>query len=312
MDIFHIVIDTNLMHERPFGHPDFKRLLRLSQLGLAKVYIPLIALEERRTQLVDKYEEIVAQLRSKAGELSKRELPMILEGLPQPVLDLPSREEVYRNSAEALAKFMTDHKIEVLNFTFEHATNAWDRYFKVLPPFNPNELREKRRKDIPDAWILEAAREVKKKPGRHCFLTKDKRAGETLRADGFEVWDDMERLDAAIEAAMSVVLLERPAPSKAPVPLDQLRSKAFDNVDRILLGVIDTWDAPDKETLFTRLEALGIRREIAEHEAKTLELSGHLADTGSHLIATDRDTAREAANDPIVQALLLKALDEGS
>ena len=57
--------------------------------------------------------------------------------------------------------------------------------------------------------------------------------------------------------------------------------------------------------------SLFFRRDIAEHEARTLELSGTLTDTGSHLIPTNRETARLAEKDALVQNLLLKALDHG-
>ena len=63
--------------------------------------------------------------------------------------------------------------------------------------------------------------------------------------------------------------------------------------------------------LFSKLEELDVKRPIAEHEARTLVLSGILTDTGSHLIPTSRETARLAEKDPLVQALLLKALDHG-
>ena len=311
MDIFHIVFDTSLLRQTPFGHPHFARILRRVQQGLAKVYIPLIALEDRRTQLVDDYEQVVAALTATAGELKRGQLGMILESLPELDLALPTREEVDRNSTIVLGKYLTANKIEVLPYTFEHATNVWTRYFGIMLPFKRTEKRVNRRKDIPDAWILEAALDIKKKPGRHCVLIRDGKLEAALKEAGIEVWNDIEKLDAEIDAATAVVPIRPAALPVAAVPLDQLRSKEFENVDRILLGMNEAWGTPDKGTLFSKLEDLGVRRAIAEHEAKTLELSGALTDTGSHLIPTNRDTARDAEKDPVVQALLLKALDHG-
>ncbi len=311
MDIFHIVFDTSLLRQTPFGHPNFVRLLRRVQQGVAKLYIPAIALEERRTQLLDDYDQVVEAATSKLGELKRGPLGMIVDGLFELDLRLPTRADVDRHSTVVLTKYLAENKIEVLPYTFEHADKVWGRYFGIQLPFNSKEKRENRRKDIPDAWILEAALDIKKKPGRHCVLIRDGKLEAALKDGGIEVWDGIEKLDAEIEAATAVVVIRPAAPAAPAVPLDQLRSKEFENLDRILLGMIEAWGTPDKETLLTKLAELGIRRDIAEHEARTLELSGALIDTGSHLIPTNRETARLAEKDPLVQNLLLKALDHG-
>ena len=309
MEIFHIVFDTSLLRKTPFGHPDFARLLRRVQQGVAKLYVPVIALEERRTQLVDNYDQVVEAATSKLGELKRGQLGMILNGLFELELHLPPRVDVDRHSSVVLKKYLAENKIEVLPYTFEHAEKVWDRYFDKQPPFHSNEEREKRRKEIPDAWILEAALDIRKKPGRHCMLVRDGKLEDVLKESGFEVWDDISELDDEIEAKTAVVPIRPVAPAAPAVPLDELRSKEFEKLDRILLGMIEAWGVPDKETLFTKLAELGIKREFAEHEARTLELSGALTDTGSHLVPTNRATARVAEKDTLVQDLLLKALD---
>ena len=309
MEIFHIVFDTSLLRKTPFGHPDFARLLRRVQQGVAKLYVPVIALEERRTQLVDNYDRVVEAATSKLGELKSGQLGMILNGLFELELHLPPRVDVDRHSSVVLKKYLAENKIEVLPYTFEHAEKVWDRYFDKQPPFHSNEEREKRRKEIPDAWILEAALDIRKKPGRHCMLVRDGKLEDVLKESGFEVWDDISELDDEIEAKTAVVPIRPVAPAAPAVPLDELRSKEFEKLDRILLGMIEAWGVPDKETLFTKLAELGIKREFAEHEARTLELSGALTDTGSHLVPTNRATARVAEKDTLVQDLLLKALD---
>lgn len=311
MEIFHIVFDTSLLRKTPFGHPHFAQLLRRVQQGVAKLYIPVIALEERRTQLLDEYDQVVAEATSKLDALKRPQHRMILDGLFELELRAPSRVDVDRNSSAVLRKYLAENKIEVLPYTFEHAEKVWDRYFDKQPPFHSNEEREKRRKEIPDAWILEAALDIRKKPGRHCMLVRDGKLEAVLKESGFEIWDDMAALDDEIEVKTAVVPILPVAPTTHSVPLDQLRSKEFENLDRILLGMIEAWGLPNKETLFTKLAELGIKREFAEHEARTLELSGALIDTGSHLIPTNRNTARVAEKDALVQDLLLKALDNG-
>lgn len=311
MDPFHIYFDTSLLHNTPFGHPHFVRLLHRVLQGVARLYVPLIALEERRTQLLDDFDQHVAIAASKLNELKRGQLGMILGTLPKIELTAPTREEADRESIIVIRRYLADHKIEVLPYTAEHAEKVWERYFGTQPPFNPKEKRENRRKDIPDAWILEAVLGNLDKPGRHCVLTKDNRLQKTIEEAGAEVWNDLDALDAEIEAATAVVPLRPAVPAAAAVPLDQLRGKEFEHLDRILLGMIETWDTPSKEKLFSQLETLGIRRPVAEAEARILELSGMLTDTGSHLIPTNRETALLASKEPLVQALLLKALDYG-
>lgn len=312
MDLFHVYFDTNYLHDTPFGHPNFVRMLRRAQQGVARLYLPQIALEERRTQLLDDFDQHIGAAVTRLNELSKGQLGMLLAGLPKVELIVPTREDADRQSVIALAKYLAEHKIEVLPHTGEHAEKAWQRYFGTKPPFNPRERRENRRKDLPDAWILEAVLANTDRPGRHCVVTKDKRLAATLTDSGVEVWDDLEKLDVEIDVKTAVVPIRAAAPAVQPaVPLDQLRSKEFVNLDRILLGVIETWMTPGKEALLSRLETLGIRRAVAEVEAKALEVSGALTDTGSHWVPTNRETAKLASLDPIVQELLLKALDHG-
>lgn len=306
MDIFHIVFDTSLLRRTPFRQAGFERLLGRVQQGFLKLYIPYIALEERRTQLLEDYVQVVGKLQSAFGDLQRTQMAMLLEGLPEPGLVLPTKDEVDQNSCLVLGNYLDSNKVEVLPITFGHAGSAWKRYFGVKPPFNPSEIRENRRKDIPDSWILEAALEIRAKPGRHGVLIKDGKLENALAEAGFELWDDVERLDAEIEKATAVVPIRPPASHSASIPLNQLRGSAFKDVDVIVLGMIEGLGSPGKEKLFSELERIGVNRAIAEHEAKTLVLAGVLMETTSHLIPTNRALARQAAQEEVVQNLLLK------
>lgn len=308
MDVFHVVFDTSLLRMTPFRQANFERLLRRVQQGVLKLYIPYIALEERRTQLLDEHVQHAEQLRSTLQKLQRSQMAMLIEGLPEPDLLLPNKDEVDRNSCLVLGKYLSDNKVEVLPITIDHANNAWERYFGVKLPFNGNQPRENRRKDIPDSWILEAALEVKAKPGRHCVLIKDGKLEAALAEAGFELWDDVEKLDAEIERVTAVVPLQMPSSHVVPIPLDQLRGPTFKNVDLIVLGMNEALGSPDKEKLFAELERVGVNRAIAEHEAKTLVLSGVLVEAGNHLIPANLALARQAVQEQVVQDLLLRAL----
>lgn len=309
MDAFHVVIDTSVLRKAHFQHADFERLLRRSRKGTLRIYIPHIVLEEQRTRMLgdllaemDKVEGAYARLRG-GGSFG-----MFTAGLPEPHLALWKKEEVARHSRLVFDKFLADNKIEKLEITERHAANAWTRYFEVAPPFNQQEKREDRRKDIPDSWILEAALEVKAKRGRHCALVEDGKLKSALGQEGFEIYVDVASLDAEIERATAVFSGRPDAPAAAGATLDQLRGSAFKDVDVAVLGVNEALGAPPKDALFAQLERAGVDRRIAEHEAQTLVLSGVLTDSGSHYIPADRTQARKAMESETVTALLLKMI----
>jgi hypothetical protein len=308
MDFFHIVYDTCLLRDTPFGGPVFERLLLRVAQGVAKIYIPYIALEERRTQLVDEHLKHAASIESTLAAMVRSQQGMIIQGLPKPEAFLPTKDEVDRNSYSVLGKYLTDNKVEVLPFTIEHAHGAWERYFGIKPPFNPQQAREHRRKDIPDSWILEAALELKGRTGRHCMLTKDGKLEAALKEAGFEVWEKADLLDKEIERATTVSSIGVTAKPSTGASIENLRGHAFDNVALIVLGINEGLNAPGKDTLLDALQAVGIDRTIAEHEAQTLVLSGVFKDTGHHFVPVNKAQAALALNQGIVQDLLLKII----
>lgn len=306
MDIFHLVIDTSMLRRLPFQHADFLRLLRQSQMGSLKIYIPYIALEEERTAQLAKHIDAAEKVKSMFEKLQRGMQGLLVAGLPAPHLELWEAEEVDRNSKRTFKQFVTDNKIEVIEISMEHAANAWVRYFNVEPPFNPNEIREYRRRDIPDSWILEAGIEIKPKRGQHCALVGDTKLVVAFEKEGFKVYQDVEMLIADIEQATAVEAIKAVVVEKTVVPLDQLRSPAFKEMDVLVLGLIEALDTPSKDELFSTLEIAGFDRAIAEHEARTLVLSGRLNDTGTHLIPTSSALAKQAAGAEAVINVLLK------
>lgn len=306
MNVFHLVIDTSMLRRLPFQHADFERLLLQSQMGKLKIYIPHIALEEERTGQVAKHVQAVEEMRATFAKLQRGMLGMLVEGLQEPLMELWSAEEVERNSRTSFEQFVAINKIEVIEISMEHAVNSWGRYFNVDLPFNPNEAREDRRKDIPDSWILEAGIEVRPRKGQHCALVGDNKLACAFEAEGFKAYRDVQTLLNDIEQATAVAPMRPPVDEELPVPLDQLRGLAFKDLDVIVLGLIDALNTPSKEALFSALGKAGFDRSIAEHEARTLVLSERLTDTGTHLIPTSRALAQQAAATEAVISVLLR------
>ncbi|MCS4509956.1 hypothetical protein [Xylophilus ampelinus] len=306
MDVFHVVIDTSMMRAVPFQHADFVRLLKLAELGKVKIYFPRIALEEERTAQLKKHEDAVIFITQEIARLQRGTLGMLVEGLPLPGVELWDLKAVTRNSAEMFGAFVAKHKIEVIEISMEHAVAAWARYFDVKLPFDATQVREERRKDIPDSWILEGGRELKRRTGVHCALVRDKKLADAFRAEGFQVYDGFQRLLDDVEAATAVEPIKKPADEEPPVPLDQLRGPEFSEMDVLVLGMIEALNTPSKNDLLAAVARAGYRADIAEHEARTLVLAGRLTETATHFIPTSRALAKAAAGKEIVTNALLK------
>lgn len=308
MDVFHLIIDTSMLRRLHFQHPDFNRLLQQSQMGKLKIYIPRIVLEEERTAQLEKHLQMIEEIRTRYAKLQRGMQGLLVQGLAEAHIELWSAVDVEQNSRATFSHFVALNKIEVIEISKDQAANAWDRYFKVEPPFNPKEEREARRKDIPDSWILEAGIEVKARNGQHCALVGDNKLTNAFEKEGLRVYQDVQTLLDDIEQATAIAPIQRPVVEEAPVPLDQLRSLEFKDLDVIILGLVETLDIPHKEALFSALEAAGFKRDIAEHEARTLVLSGRLKDADTHFIPTSRALARQAAATDTVTNVLLRIM----
>lgn len=308
MDFFHVVIDTSVLRQAHFQHPDFKRLLRLSQKGLIKIYIPQVVLEEERTNRLDSLHQTLDEIDGRVKKLTDRNLSMLIQGLAPPTVQLWSKEEVSRNSRVVFESFLAENKIELIAVTQQQADGVLRRYFEISPPFDVAQReRTKRREDFPDAWILEAALEVKARKGRHCALVGDGKLKAAFAAEKFEIFASVESLIEEVERFTATIPLRVPGSSTVKASLKELR-RQIEGLDEIVLGMNEALNSPSKDELFSTLERVGISRALAEHEARTLVLLGIATDTGSHLIPADRAQAAEAAGTPAVHELLLKAL----
>lgn len=322
MQIFHVIVDTSVLRPAHFGSSLFDKLLRRVDQGVMKLYIPEVVLEERRTQLLFEYNTEADLVRGALLKMARAPLGMLLQGIPIPTsVDLPTRDEVDRNSRAVFRRYLEEKKVEVLPFTYDHARQAFERYMHGRPPFMPARDREPERKHIPDSWIFEAALEIKGRLGRHCVLVKDGRFESALKEAGIEVFAEVGLLDKAIEEATAVVPI-RPAGAEAradatvsadaPVPpsseLERLRTKAFKDLDVIVLGVNEALRNPDKEKLLSTLASLEVDRTKAELTVSMLVASEVLREIGNRLLPTDVKLAERMASEPVVRELLIRLI----
>ena len=93
------------------------------------------------------------------------------------------------------------NKIQKIDVSEEHAINSWERYFACKPPFSTENSRESRRKDIPDAWILEAAIALKTSFEVHCLLSEagDQKLKSAFETEGFLAHNGLKELFSHLE-----------------------------------------------------------------------------------------------------------------
>jgi|CXWL01.1.fsa_nt_gi hypothetical protein len=328
--ITHLLIDTSYLYKfgTGFNHPDFMKLLRCSAVeGTLKIYIPHIVWEERRTQLLDEAYSCRRKLIESFDAMNKQVAAnIVLRGFSSPALSIWNEAEIDMWSKQAMRNFATENKIEIVSLAPDHADRAWHRYFNVHPPFNREEKRENRRKDIPDAWILEAAIDIGRKHQGLLALVPDGKLSQALKSVGVQVFNEprevLDEIDrslaggAAVKAVVtqdsaSVSIQERATVAVPETELDVVLAEArapFEGLDAKILGYVSYLGGPPKDQLFALLSKSGVSAEIAKNVAERLAIVGAIMDTGNHYLPRNRVASELAATS--VEPEIIKLLEE--
>ncbi|MGH7184629.1 MAG: PIN domain-containing protein, partial [Nitrospiraceae bacterium] len=311
-----------------FDHPDFMKLLHFSAIdGTLKIFIPHIVWEERRTQLLDEANSSRRKLRDSFEALSKQlATNIVLRGLASPALNVWSESEIEAWSREAMKSFATANKIEIVSLAPDHAERAWDRYFTAQPPFNRDEERKNRRKDIPDSWIFEAAIDVAKKHPGLLALVPDGKLSNALKSNGIKVLNELQQvLDeidrhlilevvtdvVEVQDSVSVSIQETATVAILGSELDLALAGArepFKHLDKKILGYVGYLGTSSKDQLFALLARSEIPVEIAKNVVERLVIAGVIMDTGNHYISRNKAASDLAASS--VEPEIIKLLEE--
>lgn len=211
-----------------------------------------------------------------------------------------------------MTRFADENGIVVVPLGADHAERAWDRYFSASPPFNPAQKRENRRKDIPDAWICEAAIDLAKDHPEMIVLSDDDNLSATLTAMGLRV---LRSTDAALEAlsaeegAATGPEADSQQSKETTDSLGNAIAKAdaeFQDLQRRVLGYVGYLNGLSKSQLFEMMADKDHSVEKIRNAAERLALSGFIEDTGNHYIPKDKNASALAA--PFVEAEIIKWL----
>lgn len=328
--ITHLLIDTSYLYKfgTGFDHPDFMKLLHCSTIdGTLKIYIPHIVWEERRTQLLDEAYSSRRKLRESFDALNKEiSTNIILRGIAPPALSIWSESEIDMWSREAMKRFAIANKIEIVSLAPDHADRAWNRYFNVEPPFNRDEKRENRRKDIPDSWIFEAAIDLSKKHSDLLALVPDGKLSDALKSNGVRVLnhpqlvlDEMDRSTIVeilediirVEDSVSVSMQEKASVTAPQNELELALAPAreqFNDLELKILGFVGYLGTPTKDQLFALLSKSGVPVKTTKNVTERLVIAGILADTGNHYLSRNKQASNLAAAS--VETEIIQLLEE--
>ena len=225
-----------------------------------------------------------------------------------PELSLWSLKEVEERSHASITAYATENGITVIPLGVDHAERAWRRYFQADLPFNAEEPdREKRRKDIPDSWILEAAIDLKSEYSTLIVLCCDKRFAAALEktADA-SVFEDAQAVFDHVDATTQSRTTDTPV-SEVTTPIEAKEEPAsalaaaftgmesqFRLVATKIIGLVAFLGSPTKDQLYTLLERSGIPTSISQNISEQLALAKIIIDTGNHFISGDKVAGEQA------------------
>lgn len=316
----HLLVDTSYLRSTSWEHPDFRKLLEYSKRGALKIYISQIAWEEHRTQEVERIRSNADKVRSAFDALRRAARQIVLSGLTEPELRIPDETEIQEHTKKYYQEFSHEHGLEILPY-HAHADRAWRRYFDAAPPFNPSEKRENRRKDIPDAWIFEAALDLHQSNPNMIALCGDSRLADALRNLPVTVYDDAAEIVHLIEPKAPEAQGAAPqASSTAEAPLSEASvddvasalahvGERFREIERRVLGLVGYVRFIAKDQLAELLIKLGVESALAASATDRMVVAGLILDTGNNYIPGNREICDRAAAS--VEADIIRLIENG-
>lgn len=244
---------------------------------------------------------------------------------------LEDPELLLSKSNDIIDTFINANSIRRYRAVEKHIEATWDAYFQGKAPFKSI----KNKSDIPDAWIMECARDALKEPehvnlqNRFC-ITSDITLGNALKDLDFQLITIIDLLALLQKEAQSIVpVIERhnmqiltniisSEPSNKEGNLSQLDkilstaiSADIKDIYLRLLGFSQWMDSPLKEDLIAAIAARGFDSKLIEACAVLLSQKSlaFIRDTGNHYLPINKEVCQEAAER--VMPEILQMLDQG-
>jgi transcriptional regulator of met regulon len=292
-----VVIDSSTLFRTNLDHPELRKLLDRSQKGELEIHISHIAWEEHRTQLLDKTRESVDALRRATAALtSPTRGNIVARGLAITAIPLPDEEELEKTSAEEMTNFAKTFKLNITPIAADHSERAWKNYFRAGAPFNRAEKREKRRMDIPDSWILEAAIDQRHHDATTYALCCDERLSLALEAHDIRCFQTVEGLFAAMDSESDEPEVAVTTDESLADALSRRRDEIIADEKKVL-GYVAFLGPTSKSELWQLLASNGLEESRATAAADRLVRMQFLTETLNTFIAKQGKASDEAAQE---------------
>ncbi|MBN1974872.1 MAG: DUF4935 domain-containing protein [Sedimentisphaerales bacterium] len=318
-----VFLDTRFFKNYKLSDSAYRKLLEFSRDDKIRLCTSYICIEEWRTQKVSHLSKALQDMRHRLDDLQRTNF--IANNIINHHIDIkfPDDELIIKQSKEGIKQFVNENNVQVYKPKEKHICSTWDAYFKGQPPFK----EVKNRKDIPDAWILESARdslaeELHKNADNKFCIGEDNALSDALNQLNFEtitVLELVERLEKEeagvapeTEAVSTEILADtenKAIQTEEFSPLDALLSKAINTPSREiylrLLGFVVPLDTPTHDTLIEAVASKGFDRKLIKACAVILsdESKPYIKDTGSHYIIGNKEICRAAA-DRLIQEII--------
>lgn len=306
--------------------PDF---LKYSRDEKVVIITPHLCLEEWRSQKVQYLNDYLNDAHGNYNHHTRNN-PIADEILAPYPLRHPDQEEINEKSQKVVNDFVEANGIIRYMAPIQHIDRTWTSYFRGFAPFRAR----KTPKDIPDAWVYEAARDIrfhedyKHLKNRFCIGSDSALKGH-LQKLGFKpisVIDILEQLrqeeaispiDVASTGSSTPSTLSAPASTPGISPAiytlnDILGTALTDEMREIyirVLGYAHWLSNPSKDKLFGMIERRGFRLDLVKAAASILSQPalGLIQDTGNHILPSNQAICEEAGN--LITAEMIESLE---
>ena len=311
-----VFLDTRFFKDYKPRDSAYRKFLEFSRDEKIHLCTSYICIEEWRTQKVSHLNKALQDMGGKLDSLQRTNF--IANNLldPETHKKFPDYEQIVKQSKVGRKKFIKENSIYVYRPKEEHIWTTWDAYFNGNYPFK----QVKNRKDIPDAWTLECARdalsdELHKNADNKFCIGEDNALCDALNKLGFEtitvldIVEMLEKEEAGVVLETELVSTETLADTEKEAilseelsPLDALLSKAINAPSKEiylrLLGFVVPLDTPTHESLIDVVVYKGFDRKLTEACAVILsdKSKPYIKDTGSHYIVGNKEICKAAAD----------------
>lgn len=311
-----IFLDTRFFKDYKPSDSAYRKLLEFSRDEKICLCTSYICIEEWRTQKVSHLSKALQDMGQRLDDLQRTNF------IASNILDqninkkFPDNEQIVKQSKVGIEQFIIENKIHVYKPKEKHIWTTWHAYFNGHDPFK----QVKNRKDIPDAWILECARdalsdELHKNADNKFCIGEDNALCDALNKLDFdtitvlELVERLEKEEAGVVPETEEVSAETLADTEKEAirvedlsPLDALLSKAINAPSKEiylrLLGFVVPLDTPTHDTLIDAVALKGFDRKLTKACAVILsdKSKPYIKDTGSHYIVGNKEICTSAAD----------------